>query len=106
MHPIASARLGKPRTAGRASSAKRMVFRILPHPEAEHDAFFRMSRRTGNEQEEPHVRGLSIGIGRGARLAGDLPRLVEGERERALLALVRLELPDRIAQWVHPRNHA
>src|SRR6187401_2181633 len=83
-----------------------MVFRILAHPEAERYALFRMAGRTGNEQQQPHIRSLSVRIGRGARLAGDLARLGEWKGERALLPFVGFELPDRVAQWIHSRDHS
>ena len=47
MHPVAGPGLGEPGAARRASSAERVILRILAHPEAEHDALLRMVGRPG-----------------------------------------------------------
>src|SRR5213080_309884 len=98
MDPVARARFSEAWTSGRAALAQRMIFRILTHPESNDDAFLRMLGRAGDEQQEPHIGGLPIGVGCRAGLPRDLARFLEPKCERPLLPFFRLQLPERIAQ--------
>ena len=106
MHPVAGAGFGEARAARRAALAERMILRILAHPEAKHDAFLRMLGAARNEQEEPHVGGLAIGIGCGAGLPRNLACLRQREREHPFFSFFGFQLPDCIAQRIHPCDDA
>src|ERR1700675_3007558 len=104
MQPITSARFREPGADSRAALAKGMIFRILSHPESKHHALLWMLRRARNEQKEPHVRGLSVRIGRSTSLSGKLARVRKRKREHSLFLFVRFQCPDRAAQGVHSGN--
>src|SRR3989442_1179161 len=101
MHPIVSARLSETWASRGATLAQRMVFRILSHPESQHQAPFRMVRWSWNEQKEPYVGGLAIRIGCRTGLRCDLAGFVKGKRESPPFLFVGFHVPDFAAQRIH-----
>src|SRR6185437_767609 len=89
-----------------APGPERMILGILSHPEAEHDAFLGMLGRPRDKEKKPDVRRLSVGVGRRPGLACELADVFGWKGEHALLPFLRLELPDVVAQRIHPRNDA
>src|SRR5258706_4248726 len=101
MHPVAAAGFGESSAASRAAFAEGMNLRILSHPESKHNARLRTVGRAWNEQEEPHVGGLSVGVGGGTGLACNFACFLDRKRKRSLFPFVRFQLPDLIAQGIH-----
>src|SRR5450759_5982602 len=78
-----------------------MSFRILSHPESKHNARLPMFRRAWSEQEEPHVGGLSVGIGCSAGLPCYFACFLERKCERPPFLFFWFHLPDLVAQGIH-----
>ena len=76
--PSCGRRTRRSRAPGRAAFAERMIFRILAHPETQHDAVLRIVRRAWHEQQEPHVGRLSIRVGRSPGLPAISPACSRG----------------------------
>src|SRR3989344_1196628 len=105
MGPIAPTCFGKPFASGRPALTERMILRVLAHPEDEHDPFFRLCSRTGNEQEEPYIGGASVCIRRSTSLPGDLSRFFNGKYELPFLFVGGLYLPCLRTERIKPRNN-